>query len=138
MGKTLLLLGGARYALPVIESAHELGARVVTCDYLPDNYAHRFSDGYINASIIDKDAVLAAAREIGADGIMSFAADPGVTSAAYAAEKLGLPFQGSFESVSILQDKNRFRSFLRENGFNCHRSHRGERRRRLRIIFRIQ
>lgn len=119
MGKTLLLLGGARYALPVIESAHELGARVVTCDYLPDNYAHRFSDCYINASIIDKDAVLAAAREIGADGIMSFAADPGVTSAAYAAEKLGLPFQGSFESVSILQDKNRFRSFLRENGFNC-------------------
>ncbi len=119
MSKTLLLLGGARYALPVIEAAHELGARVVTCDYLPDNYAHRFSDEYVNASIIDKDAVLDAAKKVGADGIMSFAADPGVTSAAWAAEKLGLPFQGSYESVSILQDKQRFRSFLRDNGFNC-------------------
>lgn len=119
MSKTLLLLGGARYALPVIEAAHELDVRVVTCDYLPDNYAHKFSDAYINASIIDKDAVLGAAEEIRADGVMSFAADPGVVSAAYAAEKLGLPFQGSYEAVGILQDKNRFRNFLRENGFNC-------------------
>lgn len=30
MSKTLLLLGGARYALPVIKAAHELGAKVVT------------------------------------------------------------------------------------------------------------
>ena len=119
MPKTLLLLGGARYALPVIDAAYELGARVVTCDYLPHNYAHRFSDGYMNASIVDREAVLAAARECGADGIMSFAADPGVTSAAYAAERLGLPFQGSYEAVCTLQDKGRFRAFLRDNGFNC-------------------
>lgn len=123
MSKTLLLLGGARYALPVIEAAHELGARVVTCDYLPDNYAHRFSDGYVNASIADREAVLEAARSVHADGIMSFAADPGVVSAAYAAEKLGLPFQGSYESVSILQSKDRFRAFLRDNGFNCPELH---------------
>lgn len=119
MQKTLLLLGGARYALPVIEEAHGLGARVVTCDYLPGNYAHRFSDGYIDASIVDREAVLAAAREAGADGVMSFAADPGVVSAAYAAERLGLPFQGSYEAVSILQSKDRFRAFLRDHGFNC-------------------
>ena len=117
--KTLLLLGGARYALPVIDAAHALGARVVTCDYLPDNFAHKFSDGYVNASIVDKDAVLQAAREVHADGIMSFAADPGVASASYVAEMLGLPFQGSYEAVSILQDKWRFRTFLRDNGFNC-------------------
>lgn len=123
MSKTLLLLGGARYALPVIDAAHELGARVVTCDYLPHNYAHAFSDGYIDASIVDPEAVLEAARRCGADGIMSFAADPGVVSAAYAAERLGLPFQGSYEAVSILQDKERYRSFLRDNGFNCPELH---------------
>lgn len=117
--KTLLLLGGARYALPVIEAAHDLGVRVVTCDYLPGNYAHRFSDGYVNASIANREAVLAAAREVSADGIMSFAADPGVVSAAYAAEALGLPFQGPYESVCILQSKDRFRSFLCDNGFRC-------------------
>ena len=119
MSKTLLLLGGARYAMPVIEAAHDLDVRVITCDYLPDNFAHKYSDGYVNASIIDREAVLSAAKEVKADGIMSFAADPGVTSAAYAAEKLGLPFQGSYDAVCTLQDKNKFRSFLRENGFNC-------------------
>lgn len=117
--KTLLLLGGARYALPVIDAAHELGARVVTCDYLPGNYAHRFSDGYVDASIVDRGAVLSAAREVRADGIMSFAADPGVVSAAYAAEELGLPFQGPLASIEVLQDKERFRAFLADNGFNC-------------------
>ena len=123
MSKTLLLLGGARYALPVIDAAHELGAKVVTCDYLPDNYAHKFSDGYVNASIVDNESVLAAARSVSADGIMSFAADPGVVSASYAAEKMGLPFQGSYEAVSILQDKERYRAFLRDNGFNCPELH---------------
>lgn len=123
MSKTLLLLGGARYALPVIDAAHNLGAKVITCDYLPHNYAHTFSDGYINASIVDNEAVLSAAEECKADGIMSFAADPGVVAASYAAERLGLPFQGSHEAVSILQDKERYRAFLRDNGFNCPELH---------------
>lgn len=123
MSKTLLLLGGARYALPIIDAAHKLDAKVVTCDYLPHNYAHSFSDQYINASIINNEAVLAAAIECKADGIMSFAADPGVIAASYAAEKLGLPFQGSYEAVSILQDKERYRTFLRDNGFNCPELH---------------
>ena len=81
--KTLLLLGGARYALPVIKAAHDLGARVVTCDYLPDNYAHAFADEYVNASIVDREAILRVAKDVHADGVMSFAADPGVVSVSY-------------------------------------------------------
>ena len=119
MQKKLLILGGARYAVPVIEAAHQLGAKAYTCDYLPNNTAHAFSDGYINASVVNASEVVAAAESIDADGIMSFACDPGVVSAAYAAERLGLPFQGSYESVSILQDKEQFRTFLNNNGFNC-------------------
>lgn len=123
MGKRLLILGGARYAMPVVETAHALGVEAYTCDYLPDNYAHAYSDGYINASVVDNEAVLKAAASIKADGIMSFACDPGVVSAAYAAEKLGLPFQGSYEAISTLQDKQRFRAFLHNNGFNCPELH---------------
>ena len=59
--KRIMLLGGNRYQLPVIRAAHELGYYVITCDYLPDNYAHKFSDEYCNVSIIDKEAVLEAA-----------------------------------------------------------------------------
>lgn len=115
--KKLLLLGGARYLLPVIESAHRLGIYVITCDYLPDNIAHKYSDKYLNVSIIDKNAVLVAAQKEQIDGIMSFATDPGVVTAAYVAEKMGLPAAGSYESVSILQDKGRFRKFLIDNSF---------------------
>ncbi len=116
--KRLMLLGGLRYLLPVIEAAHEEGYYVITCDYLPGNIAHKFSDEYCNVSIIDKDAVLRKARELKIDGIMSFAVDPGVVTAAFVAEKMGLPFAGSYESVRILQNKDLFRKFQSENGFN--------------------
>lgn len=117
--KKLLLLGGSRYLIPVIEAAHNLGIYVITCDYLPNNDAHKYSDEYRNISIIDKEAVLEAAQEMEIDGIMSFACDPGVVTAAYVAEQMGLPFQCSYEAASILQDKGLFRQFLTENGFNC-------------------
>ena len=119
MGKKLMLLGGIRYLLPVIKTAHEQGYYVITADYLPDNIAHKFSDEYVNVSIVDKEAVLKAAQEKHIDGIMSFGVDPGVVSAAYVAEKMGLPFQCSYEAACILQDKSRFRRFLFEHGFNC-------------------
>ena len=115
--KKLMLLGGLRYLLPVIEAAHKLGIYVITCDYLPDNIAHKYSDEYRNVSIVDKEAVLAVARELQIDGIMSFAVDPGVVTAAYVQEQMGLP-GNPYESVCILQNKDRFRNFLTKNGFN--------------------
>ena len=117
--KKLMLLGGLRYLLPVIEEAHKLGIYVITADYLPNNIAHKYSDEYCNVSIIDKEAVLKAAKELKIDGILSHAVDPGVVSAAYVAEKMGLPFQCSYKVACILQDKSLFRKFLSENGFNC-------------------
>ena len=116
--KKLMLLGGLRYLLPVIESAHKLGYYVITCDYLPDNIAHKYSDEYHNVSIIDKEAVLALAKELQIDGIMSFAVDPGVVTAAYVQEQMGLPAFGPYESVCILQNKDRFRNFLTQHDFN--------------------
>lgn len=116
--KKLMLLGGIRYLLPVIDAAHRLGAYVITADYLPDNIAHKHSDEYVNVSIIDRDAVLKVAREKQIDGILSFGVDPGVVTAAYVAEKMGLP-SPPLKSVEILQNKDKFRDFLEANGFNC-------------------
>ena len=113
-----MLLGGLRYLLPVIEAAHRHDIYVITVDYMPENIAHQHSDEYHNVSIIDKEAVLALAKELHIDGIMSFAVDPGVVSAAYVAQQMGLPFQCSYEAACIMQDKARFRQFLADNGFN--------------------
>mgnify|MGYP003294960253 CR=1 FL=1 len=48
MQKKLLLLGGDATLLPVIDAAHKRKYYVITCDYLPDNIAHKYSDEYIN------------------------------------------------------------------------------------------
>lgn len=117
-----MLLGGIHYLLPVIKAAHEQGYYVITADYLPDNIAHKFSDEYVNVSITDKEAVLKAAQEHQIDGIISFGVDPGVVAAAYVQEKMGLPSMGPYESVVILQNKDLFRAFLQEHGFNCPKS----------------
>lgn len=113
-----MLLGGLRYLKPVIDAAHKQGYYVITADYLPDNIAHKWSDEYCNVSIVDKEAVLKEARRLKIDGIMSFACDPGVVAASYVQNKLGLPSFGPFKSVEILQNKDRFRAFLTEHGFN--------------------
>lgn len=42
----------------------------------------------------------------------------GVVSASYVQNKMGLPSFGPFESIEILQNKDRFRDFLSRNGFN--------------------
>lgn len=118
MQKKLMLLGGIRYLLPVIEAAHKQGYYVITADYIPDNIAHKYSDEYVNVSIIDKEAVLKAALEKRIDGIMSFGVDPGVVSASYVQQQMGLPSFGPYESVEILQNKDKFRAFLTKHGFN--------------------
>ena len=116
--KKIMLLGGIHYLLPVIKAAHEQGYYVITADYLPDNVAHQYSDEYCNLNIVDKEAVLQAAKALNIDGIISFGVDPGVVSAAYVQEQMGLPQMGPYESVRILQNKDLFRTFLKEHGFN--------------------
>ena len=116
--KKLMLLGGSRYLLPAIDAAHRLGAYVVTCDFLPNNYAHKFSDEYCNISLLDTPALLAKARDLEIDGVLGFANDIGVLPAAIIATEMGLPTP-PLKSVEILQNKDKFRDFLAANGFNC-------------------
>lgn len=120
--KKLLLLGGLRYLIPVIKTAKSLGYYVITCDYMPDNIAHKYSDEYHNVNILDKEAILNLSKNLDIDGIMSFAVDPGVITAAYVSEKLNLPSAGPYESIKILQNKGLFRKFLEKHKFNVPKS----------------
>ena len=66
----------------------------------------------------DKDAILEVAKNEKVDGVVAYASDPAAPTAAYVAEKLGLP-TNPYKSVEILAFKDKFRDFLRENNFNC-------------------
>lgn len=114
--KKLLILGGDHFTIPVVEAAHKQGYYVITCDYLPDNVAHKHSDEFINYSTTDKEGILAWAKDHPIDGIVTFT-DSGVVTTAYVQHHLGLPQIGPLESVEILQNKAKFRQFLTENGF---------------------
>jgi len=116
MKKKLLILGGDHFTIPVVEAAHKQGYYVITCDYLPDNVAHKHSDEFINFSTTDKEGILNWAKENPIDGIVTFT-DSGVVTTAYVQHNLGLPQIGPLESVEILQNKAKFRQFLTENGF---------------------
>ena len=115
--KKLLILGGDHFAIPVVEAAKQQGYHVITCDYLPDNVAHKYSDEFANFSTTDKEGILVYAREKEIDGIVTFT-DSGVVTTAYVQHHLRLPAIGPLESVEILQNKDRFRAFLKKNGFN--------------------
>ena len=114
--KRLLILGGDHFTIPVVEAAHQQGYYVITCDYLPDNVAHKHSDEFINFSTTDKEGILKWAQNNPIDGVVTFT-DSGVVTTAFLQHHLGLPQIGPLESVEILQNKARFRQFLTEKGF---------------------
>ena len=110
------MLGGSSFQVPSIKKAVEMGYHTISCDYLPGNPGHRFSHEYHNVSTTDKDAVLDLARRLHVDGVVCYASDPAAPTAAYVCEKLGLP-TSPYTSVDILSNKDKFRAFLKDNGF---------------------
>lgn len=123
--KKLLFLGGSFSQVPAIKRAKELGYYVITVDYLPNNPGHIYSDEYFNVSTTDKEAVLNLAIDLGVNGIIAYASDPGAPVAAYVAEKLNLP-TSPMESIEVLGEKHLWRNFLLDNGFNVPNSQSGK------------
>lgn len=114
--KKILLLGGSAQQIVAIETAKRLGYYTVLCDYLPDNPGQYHADKFYLVSTTDKEAVLKVAYDEQVSGVLAYASDPAAPTAAYVAEKLGLP--GSpYESVEILCNKDKFRAFLKEHSF---------------------
>jgi len=116
--KKILLLGGSIQQIPAIEYANKQGYYTVLCDYLSDNPGQNFAKKFYCVSTTDKDAILEVAKNEKVDGVVAYASDPAAPTAAYVAEKLGLP-TNPYKSVEILAFKDKFREFLRENNFNC-------------------
>lgn len=114
--KKLLLLGGSAQQIVAIDTAKRLGYYTVLCDFLPDNPGQYSADKFYLVSTTDKEAVLKVAQVEKIDGVLAYASDPAAPTAAYVAEKMGLP-GNPYKSVEILCNKDQFRTFLAENGF---------------------
>lgn len=119
--KRLLLLGGSAQQVIAIKTAKRLGYYTILCDYLSDNPGQYYADKFYLVSTTDKEAVLEVAEAEHIDGIIGYASEPAAPTAAYVAEKLGLPGNPS-ESVNTLCNKDKFRAFLQEHGIDTPRS----------------
>lgn len=115
--KKILLLGGSAQQIVAIKTAQKHGYYTVLCDFLTDNPGQYEADKFYLVSTTDKEAVLKVAQDEKIDGVLAYASDPAAPTAAYVAEKLGLP-TNPYESVETLCNKDRFRKFLKENGFS--------------------
>ena len=115
--KKLLLLGGSLQQVPALVTARKMGYKTVLCDYLLENPGRQYADHYHCISTVDREAVLQIAKREKVHGILAYATDPAAATAAYVAEKLGLPGH-PLESVEILTNKERLREFLRMHGFH--------------------
>src|SRR2546422_2976301 len=92
--KTLLVVSGAREAMPVIAAARRMGVRVLVSDGAPDAPGFRLADAGLLACVADTDGTVEAARAYAAlnhvDGVLGVGATPASTVAAVA-HALGLP-----------------------------------------------
>lgn len=114
--KKILLLGGSAQQVVAINTAKRLGYYTVLCDFLPDNPGQYEADKFYLISTTDKEAVLQVARQEAVQGVLAYASDPAAPTAAYVAQKMGLP-GNPYDSVEILCNKDKFRKFLEDNGF---------------------
>lgn len=114
--RTLMNLGGNYYQMSLVKEAKRMGIKVIDVDYLPNNPAHKYADEYFNISVTEKDEILKLAKEKHIDGITSFASDVGAITAAYVAEKMGLP-TNPYHTVEMMTRKDLFHPFLKRNGF---------------------
>lgn len=115
--RKILLLGGSAQQIIAIKTAQKHGYYTVLCDFLPDNPGQYEADKFYLISTTDKEAVLKVAMDEKVDGVLAYASDPAAPTAAYVAEKMGLP-TNPYQAVETLCNKDRFREFLRTNGFN--------------------
>lgn len=113
--KRLFIVGASVLQLPAIKHAKELGYYVGVADYDPHAVGIPFADEYYNVSTIDEEGVCQAAKDFGADGIITLATDMPMRSVAYTCEKLGL-VGISYDTAIKATDKGEMIRVFEETG----------------------
>ena len=113
--KKVLLLCASHNDLGLIWALRKLGYFIISTGSMPGLIGEKYVDEYIQADYSDKDLILNIAKQKNMDAVCPCCNDFGVYTAAYVAEKLGLPGYDSYETTLILHNKDRFKRFAKEN-----------------------
>ena len=112
--KKLLVIGAGFLQDFVIQKAVAMGYETLTVDANPNaiGFSHAHKHAVVN--IVDEKACLEYARSENIDGVVTAATDYGVLSAAYVAQKMGLPGL-KYEVAQLIKNKYRVRKCLYEH-----------------------
>lgn len=103
-GKTVMVLGGGRYQLPLIKAAREAGCRVLVMGWKGDFPGYAYASKWYNVDIMDADTIIRIAREEHIDGIVGCGSDFILPTIGRVVDALHLP--GScYQSSVIASDK---------------------------------
>lgn len=114
--KKMLILGGGYADIPLIKSAQNLGYYVVTTGNRTGDLGHNYSDEFQFADFSDKEVMLQLAERLKVDAVCACCNDFSALSAAYIAEKLGLPGHDTYKITKLIHHKDLYRAFAQENG----------------------
>jgi biotin carboxylase len=112
--KKLLILGGSANQLRLVEAAKKAGIYTVVCNWSEDCAAREACDKFYTQNYLDKEQVLAIAKDEKVDGVISNS-EAAMLIVAYVAEKLGLP-GNSVRGIEQLVSKTEFRQLQRNAG----------------------
>ena len=113
--KKLMVIGASVLQLPAIKRGKELGFEVAVADYDENAVGIKFADKFYNVSTIDVKGVTAAAKDFGADGIMTLASDMPMRSVARAAKELGLAAVSEETAVCATDKGEMIKCFKKHN-----------------------
>lgn len=113
--KKVLLLCASHNDLGLIRALRELGYYIIVTGGIKGQPGEKLCDKYIKADYSDKELILSIAQKENIDAIVQCCNDFGVYTAAYVAEKLGLPGYDSYETTLTLHNKDKFKQFALEH-----------------------
>ena len=113
----ILVVGGGAYQTPLIKRIIECGHEAYCVDGNPNAMGFEFATDHKHLDVLDKNACLEYAKEIGIDAVMTYGATLTLPTVAYIGEKLSLPAL-PIETAELSKNKFKIKKRLAECGCN--------------------
>lgn len=88
--KTIMILGGGYYQLPLIKKSVELGYNTIVCGIAGNYPGYKYATKWVNVDTFDKEAVLRIAQEEHIDGILLCGSDACMPTIGYVCDRMNL------------------------------------------------
>ncbi len=116
MRKTkLAVIGASHFQLPLIETAQRMGCEVHAFAWECGDVGETVADVFHPISIVEVDAIVAACKEVGVDGICTIASDLATVAVNHVAHELGL-VGNSLECTRLSTNKHHMRDAFQRGG----------------------